>query len=591
MPSSRSLPPSVKGARWRFAESNEALALAHIQHHDVPDVVGRMLAQREITVENATHFLNPTLRHFLPEPLHLIDMEKAAKRLLLAIKKQETICIFGDYDVDGATSTAMLVRYLRSVGNDARFYIPDRILEGYGPSTTALLQLRKEGVDLVITVDCGTVAFEPLEAAAKAGLDIVVIDHHLSEHAVPTAIAVVNPNRMDETSKERNLCAAGVTFLLLVALNRMLREEGFFKTRQEPDLLSLLDLAALGTVCDVMSLTNLNRAFVSQGLKIMAKRGNIGLSALADVGRMDGPPSVYHLGFILGPRINAGGRVGESHLGARLLSTEDPEEAAALAKELDRLNAERQQIEKSVLEEAAKLTELQANNPVVTIAGKGWHPGVIGIVAGRIKELLGRPTAIIALDKGIGKASARSIQGVDFGSAITAARLEGLLLAGGGHAMAGGFTVEEKFIPELVRFFNERLAADVTRETEEKILTLDASLPLSALTPELMQSLEALAPYGVGNPEPRFACMDVRVVKADIVGENHVRAIFTEQGAAANGKSRLKAVAFRCSDSPLGHTLLYSKGKNLHIAGRLKMNRWQGNESVEMQIEDVIVAD
>ncbi len=586
-----SLTLSVKGNRWQLADADERMALALRQKYDLPDIVCRILASRGHTVETAPEFLSPSIKSQLPDPLHLKDMAKAATALADAIRGQKSIAIFGDYDVDGASSSALLYRFITEAGGaEPRIYIPDRIIEGYGPSEAALKTLKGEGAELVVMVDCGTMAYGPLEAAKKMGLDVIVIDHHLSDGGVPEAIAVVNPNRVDEDTPLRNLCAAGVSFLLAVATNRMLRESGHYRLRHEPQLLNLLDLVALGTVCDVMTLTGLNRAFVSQGLKVMAQRRNIGLAALADIAKLEEAPSVYHAGFVFGPRINAGGRVGSSHIGARLLSTDDAEEAATLARQLDVHNRERQAVEKQVLEEALSIAEKMKNQQVLIIAKQGWHPGVIGIVAGRIKEAYGKPTAIVAMDNGVGKASARSIAGVDMGSAITAARMAGLLVAGGGHAMAAGFTVEEGQLSAFTEFMTSRLKSHVENALSARALKADAILPPQALTPALMEQLEALAPYGTGNPQPLFFVPYLRIIKCDIVGENHVRAVLTDGGPEGSHKARIKAVAFREAASPLGSLLLQGAGKDVHLAARPRINRWMGNISVELHIEDACAA-
>ena len=579
---------SVTGRRWVFRQGDERAGLMLAQRLGLPEVVGRMLAARGIGVDEAPHFLNPTLRDALPDPNCLQDMERAVARLITAIQTSEPIAIFGDYDVDGATSSALLARFFAAIGAPVRIYIPDRIREGYGPNAPALLRLRAEGVKVVVTVDCGITAFEPLADAAQAGLDVIVVDHHVAEPQLPEAEAVINPNRLDDTSDLGMLAAVGVSFLLAVALNRGLRDAGWYAggSHSEPDLLSLLDLVALGTVCDVVKLNGLNRAFVTQGLRVMAKRHNTGLAALADTARIAEKPSEYHAGFILGPRVNAGGRVGEASLGARLLTTNDAGEAVELARQLDSFNAERQAIEAEVLEEAlAFVAEEASDAPLVFIAGEGWHPGVIGIVASRLKEKYQRPALVIGLDGDTGKGSGRSVEGVDLGSAIIAARQAGLLINGGGHKMAAGLTVERARLSELQAFLAERIGAVVAaREAGGQVvptLNVDASIRLGGATTALVAAVQQLAPFGAGNPEPRFVLPSVRVAKADVVGKGHVRCILTD-----GGKGRLKAIAFRAAGEPLGDALLNTRGLALQLAGKIRADTWQGRDGVQLIIDD-----
>ena len=577
---------SVGGFRWEFSPVDERTALALSQQLELPDIVARILASRRITTETAEKFLTPSLREYLPDPLHLLDMKKAADRIAQAVINQEKIVVFGDYDVDGATSSALLKRFFRMIGLEVSVYIPDRIKEGYGPNTDAMLQLKKEGADIVITVDCGAVSHEPLAAAKKAGLEVIVIDHHLGTAQLPEAVAVVNPNRLDETSPHRNMAAVGVAFLLAVAVNTALRGLEWYKTHKQPDLLSLLDLVALGTVCDVMTLTGVNRAFVTQGLKVMAKRHNAGLSALADVAGVQEMPGVYHLGFVLGPRINAGGRVGEAPLGTRLLSCDDYDEAYKISQRLDRFNAERKTIEILVLDEAMVQAEQQyeAGEAVIFVKGEGWHPGVIGIVASRIKEKYNRPVAVLALENGVGKASARSISGVDLGAAVTSAKEEGYLVAGGGHAMAAGFTVLEDKIEALQRFFSTRLSQGVAEHGAYKKLMLHGVISVASATTGFLKQLAALEPYGVGHAEPRFVLANVHLLRVSRVGENHLRCIIRDNGA--KGKT-ITAMAFRSVDTPLGDVLLNGSGKSLNLAGKLRLNAWQGVESIQFLVDDV----
>ncbi len=577
---------SVTGRRWRARLGDDRAGLAIAQRLALPEIVGRLLAGRGIGPEAAESFLNPTLRDLLPDPSRFHGMDEAAARLARAVKDAEAIAVFGDYDVDGATSSALLARFFAAVGEPIRIYIPDRMKEGYGPNLPALLALQAEGIKLVVTVDCGITAFEPLAGAAEAGLDVIVVDHHVAEPRLPAAFAVVNPNRLDEAAGYGQLAAVGVAFLLAVAVNRELRQAGWFnEARAEPDLKQLLDLVALGTICDVVSLTGINRALVTQGLKIMGARANIGLAALADVARLNEAPGAYHVGFLLGPRVNAGGRVGAADLGARLLSTDDPVEAASIARQLDAFNAERRQIEENVLIEAIAQAESRLAPGLVFVSSEGWHAGVIGIVASRLKERYGRPACVVALREGIGKGSGRSIAGTDLGNAVIAARQAGLLVNGGGHSMAAGFTVEAGKLEALQVFLAERLGHGLNGERPQATLDLDAALQPGGATADLLRQIERLAPFGSGNAEPRFALTAARIVRADPAGEAHVRCIVS----GADG-GRLKAIAFRSLENELGRALLQRGGSALHLAGHLRADRWQGRDDVQLLIDDAAIA-
>ncbi|MDF3072871.1 MAG: recJ [Alphaproteobacteria bacterium] len=495
--------------------------------------------------------------------------------------------MFGDYDVDGATSTALLLRFIRAVGGRVRAYIPDRQKEGYGPNAAALIGLRQAGVALAITVDCGITAFEPLQAAQDAGLDMIVVDHHVAEPRLPAAYAVINPNRLDETSPHRNLAAVGVAFLLVIAANRALRQAGWFGgDRPEPDLMQWLDLVALGTICDMVPLTGLNRALVVQGLKIMAQRRNKGLAALADIARVAEAPGTFHSGFLFGPRVNAGGRIGASDLGTRLLSTEDAAEAAMLAEKLDFLNAERRAIEASVLDQALRQIETMGElPPFLLLAGEGWHPGVIGIVASRVLERVHRPVFIVGIDGETGKGSGRSIRGFDMGSAVIAARQAGLLINGGGHAMAAGLTVAREQIERVRQFLLERVMGSLGGQVPAPSLGIDGPLMPGAATLDLCGHIERIGPFGIGNPEPRFVLPAVRVEYADRVGEGgHIRCVLSA------GAARINAIAFRAADNAIGRALLARDGLPLHVAGALRINRWRGKSDVQMQIDDAAPA-
>ena len=576
---------SLLGRRWRQRARDDRAALVLAQRLAVPEPVARVLAGRGVGVSEAESFLNPTLRAFLPEPLHLRDMAAAAARITAAVTAGEPIGVFGDYDVDGATSAALLARFFAAVSAPIRVYIPDRLREGYGPNASALLRLYSEGVRLVITVDCGTAAFAPLETAAESGLDVIVVDHHIAEPRLPRAVAVINPNRLDEDSPHRQLAAVGVAFLLVVAVNRSLREVGWYRTRSEPDLMQWLDLVALGTVCDVVPLIGLNRALVTQGLKVMARRANPGLAALADVSRLEARANAYHLGFLLGPRVNAGGRVGEADLGVRLLTTPDPAEAAAIARRLDGYNQERQALEAAVLEEAIAAIEGAARGSLVFAAAQRWHPGVIGIVASRLKERFNRPAFVVALDGGIGRGSGRSVSGVDMGAAVIAAKQAGLLINGGGHAMAAGLTVAADRVTALHDFLEARIGAEIAEKEIVPTLTLDGALELAAANRALVELLARLEPYGVGNAEPVFAVRGARAVRSEVAGSGHVRCILAD---AAGG--RLKAIAFRSLETPLGQALLRTSAVPLHVAGHLRADSWAGPDGVQLVIEDAAVA-
>jgi single-stranded-DNA-specific exonuclease len=583
---------SLTGRRWAARLGDERAALAIAQRHGLPDAVARLLAARDVDLEGVPDFLDPTLRKFLPDPLHLKDMDVAVARLVRAVREGERIVVFGDYDVDGATSSALLLRFFRAVGGNIGVYIPDRRLEGYGPNAPALLKLRQEGADVVVTVDCGVTAFEPLAEAKRAGLDLIVIDHHQAEIALPDAIAVVDPNRIDDTSPHKQMAAVGVAFLLCVGVNRALREVGWYTTeRPEPDLRQWLDLVALGTVCDVVPLTGVNRALVRQGLLVMAKRRNAGLTALADVARLNETPGAYHLGFLLGPRVNAGGRVGQADLGARLLSSDDPHEVGALAVRLDEFNAERRAIEREVLDQAIGRIEglygpdRKGLPSALVVESEGWHVGVIGIVASRLVERYGRPTFVIGMDGELGKGSGRSVRGVDLGAAVIAARQSGLLVNGGGHAMAAGLTVMRSALPDLAKFLDERIAPQLGTAPAVRELGIDAALTPGAATQELVGMIERAGPFGAGNALPRFALTSVRVSYAQPVGEGHVRCTLV---GAERGK--IDAIAFRAGQTALGPALLDPARPVLHVAGALRIDRYGGRESVRLQIDDAASA-
>jgi len=574
---------SVSGRRWRPRLADDRAGLALAQRLDLPEIVGRVLAARGVEADDAESFLNPRLRALLPDPSRLADMDKAVARLVDLVRNGDRVVVFGDYDVDGATAAALLARYFAAVGARAEIYVPDRLAEGYGPNAAALLRLKDDGVGVVVTVDCGISAHEPLAEARRAGLDVIVVDHHVAEPRLPEAAAVVDPNRLDDGSGCGELAAVGVAFLLLIGLNRALRDAGWFAARPEPDLRDWLDLVALGTVCDMVPLMGVNRALVSQGLKVMARRGNLGLGTLADIAGVREPPGTYHAAFVLGPRLNAGGRVGKSDLGARLLTTEDAEKAAALALSLDALNLERREIEARV--EAAAQAQVEAgggNDDVIFAVGEGWHPGVIGIVASRLMQRYHRPAFVIALDGAIGKGSARSIPGVDLGAAVIAARQAGHLINGGGHPAAAGLTVSAERLPALRAFLAARLAEAVAEMGATPTLGLDGAITVGAATSEFVGLLARIGPFGVGNAEPRFAFARSRVVRVDVVGGRHVRCVL-----AGEGRGRLDAIAFRSTETPIGAALLNARGAPLHVAGHLRADTRYGRDRVQLFVDDV----
>lgn len=574
---------SVTGQPWRWRRPPEPSP-------GMDALVDELLLARGVSRGDLPRHRAPRIRDFLPDPSSFRDMDKGAARLADAIQRGETIAIFGDYDVDGATSAALLVLLLRRLGAEPITYIPDRLMEGYGPSGEALVALKERGASVAVCVDCGAQAFEALEEAKGAGLDVIVVDHHQCASRLPDAFALINPNRLDEDGEgaaHGHLAAVGMAFLLGVALIRELRGRDQFETQPEPKIIDLLDLVALGTVADVARLKTLNRAFVAQGLKVMATRQNIGLAALAEAARLVKPPSCRDLGFALGPRINAGGRVGKSDLGVRLLTSTDPGEARSIAAELDRLNEERRAIEMLVCEQAEAQAEKLHGEPVITVMGRGWHQGVIGIVAGRLKERFGRPAIVIAeIEDGTGKGSGRSISGVDLGAAVLAAKDCGLLVAGGGHAMAAGLTVAPGGLDTFRAFINDRLAADVEKALGERALLLDALLAPGGVTGSLYDALDAAGPYGAGWPSPRVVAGPARLPRTSIVGDGHVRGI-----ALGDDGKNFKWIAFRSAGTALGQALLASPaGTRWWLAGSIRRDEWNGGNAAEMHLEDAALA-
>ncbi len=619
--------PSALGFNYVQKPFNERLALAISQKFDLSETLANLLASRDVNLEEIENFLNPSIKTSLPNPFDLLDMEKGVVHAIDAIENNKKITVFADYDVDGATSSALLKRFFAEIGLEIDIYVPDRIEEGYGPNAEALVGLKEKGTDLVITVDCGAVAFEPLEKAHEAGLEIIVIDHHIGVTDLPKALAIINPNRIDETFANKSICAATVSFLFVVALNKRLREIGFYggdkvnfeakispkaslknlgnleckssanlTSIKEPNLLFLLDLVALGTVCDVMPLTGLNRALVAQGLKILKKRKNLGIRALCDVAGLDEEPTAHHLGFVIGPRINAGGRVGKSDLGATLLSSENEEEAQQIAQTLNQLNLERKELEAQALEEAienlekgqSKFGNFSAHNNVIFAVSDQWHQGIIGIVASRLKDKYNKPTAVITIANNKGKASCRSVENIDFGGAILNARSKNILIEGGGHAMAGGFSVEESKIHELHGFFEQLMADRVKAHLEKNYKNFDIEIDLENINLELLKSLKSLEPFGSANFRPRFVVKNLRKMNAKKIGkdQNHISCFFSSLTNVGFSKP-LQGVCFRSADTKIGHILLDQNYKKpMKLVGDLNINNFRG---MQMIVEDIIL--
>lgn len=582
---------SVTDRVWvdRIDDASRAVALAMVQQHGLPDVVARILAGRDIAVDALPGYLDPRLRDLMPDPFVLTAMEAAALRIAGAIERDEIIAIFGDYDVDGAASAALLAGFLDKARARRLIHIPDRLTEGYGPNVEAVRLLVDAGAKLLVTVDCGTTGHEAILEAARLGVSTVVLDHHQAPEELPQAYAIVNPNRLDDLSGLGYLCAAGVVFMTLIAVNRILRARGFWGKRGgEPDFMAMLDLVALGTVADIVPLIGLNRAFVRQGISVMRRRDRLGLRALADGARLDGPIAPYHLGFLFGPRINAGGRIGDAALGVRLLLTADESEAAKIATELERLNRERQEIEVRMVEEAEAEALLSVGLDenaagIILVASANWHPGIVGLVASRLKDRFQRPAFALAIDSnGFATGSGRSVRGIDLGRAVREAVEQRISIKGGGHAMAAGLTIIADKIPELRAFFESRLGADASRLRSEQSLVIDAAIMAGGATLSLLAEIDRAGPYGSGCPEPIFAFSAHRIVDAMEVGTNHVRAKLQ----AGDGKT-LEAIAFRAANQPIGLALMKNRGGVLHVAGSLAVNRYRGGETVQLRIMDV----
>ncbi len=577
---------SVTGKNWILRRFDQEKIIYLKDNFFLDEITAKLLVQRNIEKKDINNFLNPSIKNFLPNPNILLDMEKSSLRMVKAIKNKEKIGIFGDYDVDGATSTALLGKYFDELKLTYQIYIPDRKTEGYGPSIKGFEELIKNNVTVIFTVDCGTLSFEAIDYAKSKNTDVIVLDHHQSEINLPKAYSVVNPNRLDDKSDLQYLCAAGVAFMFLVSINRQLRIIDWFKKNSidEPNLINYLDLVSLGTVCDVVPLVGLNRAIVKQGLKILKSRKNLGLKTLLDICKIDTSPSIYHLGYVLGPRINAGGRVGKCSHGANLLLNSDPREVFKLATELDGYNKERQMLEKDLTKNILIESKTKLKDPVLILQGENWHEGVIGIVASRLKDKFNKPTIIISLNGKIGKASARSIVGFDIGSAIIAATQEKILLRGGGHKMAGGFSINicniEKFKQFIFRKF-QNINEDLTKQ---KPLWLDSKIAPSAINLEFYDKVNILSPFGSGNPEPKFIVENLKPVNSKIVGEKHIKSVLiSEEGTS------IKTIAFNATESELGAYLLQKNNNTFNIAGKLSLNEWRGQKNVEFIIDDISV--
>ncbi len=580
---------SFSGKQWQQIEYNQRHALALNQKSGLSPIIAQIMVSRDIGLDHYQSFLTPRLRDLLPDPFSLIDMDKAAQRIARAIKDREKIALFGDYDVDGATSTALMKRFLAHFNIDARFYIPDRIKEGYGPNTLAIEQLCHDH-DLIITLDCGITSFEPLQRAQELKTDVVVLDHHGAEPELPPAVAVVNPNRLDDKSGQGHMAAVGVTFLTIIAICKQLEKSRFFQNNPKPDPRQWLDIVALGTICDVVPLKGINRAYVKQGLKVMAMRQNIGITALSDLAGIDEKPSTYHAGFVIGPRINAGGRVGDAHLGVELLYTDSTSQARQIAQILDQNNRDRQEIEKTSLNEAIHIAEQNKDQQkyVLFVVGHGWHPGIIGLMASRLKDRYNRPVCAITIDEnGIGKASARSIHGIDLGNLVIAARQKDILINGGGHSMAAGFTVAQDKIDELHNFMTQRIIDQHGTTPLKPKLNIDAIISLQSVKIDFAHELQKLSPFGVGHPQPRFMIQNCRLVKIEILKKAHLRIIISD----SSGQNTLKIMSFRSVETPLGQKLLsLSPSTLINIVGTLRINHWRGKESADFTLEDAVLA-
>ena len=577
---------SISGKNWIFKKYNQEDLNFLKESFSLDEITSKLLSIRKIKKEDISSFLNPSIKNFLPNPNILIDMEKTTLRTIKAILNKEKIGIFGDYDVDGATSTALLGNYFSELNLKYEIYIPDRKKEGYGPSIESFKELIKKDVKVIFTVDCGTLSFDAINYAKNNNIDVMVIDHHQSEVKLPDAFSIINPNRLDDKSNLQYLCAAGVTFMFLVSINRELRSKNWFSKNKinEPNLINFLDLVSLGTVCDVVPLTGLNRAIVKQGLKIIQSKKNLGIKTLLSICNIDTNPSTYHLGYMLGPRINAGGRVGKCSHGANLLLNKDPKNSFKLASELDQFNKERQILEKDLLQKILNKTKNYLNDPVLILSGSNWHEGVIGIVAARLKDKFNKPTILISFDGNIGKASARSIVGFDIGSVIIAASHENILLKGGGHKMAGGFSIKLENVEKFKKFISKKFESINENLKIEKPLLVDSIISPSAVNIEFYKKVALLSPFGSGNPEPKFVIEDLKTINGKIVGESHIKSVLIGKDG-----STIKSIAFNSVEKDISPFLIKKNNKSFNIAGKLSLNEWKGQSNVEFIIDDISV--
>lgn len=573
----------ITSKSWSKAEDNDHLALLLAQRLGISEILARLLAQKGLSPEDASAFLDPKLKLFMPDPFHLLDMDLATERTKKAIAAAESIYIFGDYDVDGATSSSLLKRVFRDLGVEVGIYIPDRMQEGYGLSNKAVENLKKHGAQLIITVDCGATSHEAIDFAASLGMDVIVLDHHLGSDLLPNACAIVNPNRVDQRSNYSYLAAVGVAFLFSVALVNQLRNDNFFAAKDEPNLFSVLDLVALGTVCDVMPLEGFNRALVSQGIKIISTRQNLGIRTLLDFGNVNDHITTYHLGFVLGPRINAGGRVGRADHGARLLSSTDITECTILARELCNFNLDRQAIEAAILEESLFAAELQRDKPIICVYGDGWHHGVIGIIASRIKERFNKPTIVITFEEELGKASCRSVRGVNIGRLIIEAREQGLLVAGGGHGMAAGFTIMRQNFEAFCAFIQQSLIEHDFSDASQEYY--NAELSLNAITLDLVKELDKLAPFGAGNSEPLFKIDNVSFRDLRVFADKHVSLLVVSSNKS-NSSNAVRAICFNGAREEL--LTKWNDLSNVAIIANLRVNSWNGRESAQLIVHDIL---
>ena len=577
---------SISGKTWILKQFNQEDLNFIKDNYSLDEITSKLLSIRKIKKEEINSFLNPLIKNFLPNPNILLDMEKATSRTFQTILNGDKIGIFGDYDVDGATSTALLGNYLSELNLNYEIYIPDRKKEGYGPSVVSFKELISKGVNLIFTVDCGTLSFEAINFAKENNIDVIVLDHHQSEVKLPNAFSIINPNRFDDNSELQYLCAVGVAFIFLVSLNRELREKKWFSQHKikEPNLINCLDLVSLGTICDVVPLKGLNRAFVKQGLKIIKSKKNLGIKTLLDICNIETNPTIYHLGFMLGPRINAGGRVGKCSHGANLLLNRDPKKTFKLASELDQYNKERQMLEKDLLQKILNETKDCSNDPVLILSGRNWHEGIIGIVAARLKDKFNKPVILISIEGDNGKASARSIIGFDIGSVIISATQNNILLKGGGHKMAGGFSIKVEKIDQFKKFVFKKFKTINEDLSKEKPLFFDSIISPSAVNLEFFNKVSLLSPFGSGNPEPKFVIESVKTISGKVVGERHVKSILVGKDG-----SSIKTIAFNAADSELGEYLLNKNSKLFNIAGKLSLNEWKGQSNVEFIIDDISV--